>query len=382
MAETRFRLALAALAAALLLGCGAKQTVWQKVIDTGGDETAAAIAADKMHFYVGGTVQSPGSDRSSWLIQKVTKDGKEIWTRTYKDAPRSACGDIAADQSGNLFVAGRAEVSGRQLCIVARYGFDGSMVWQKGLAIGDKSWGTGVCLLSGGRIAVSGVAGTDANTDHMVAVLDAGDGKTVWSRNYDICCTDIAQRIAANAKDELAVVGQFANKENTDIIIMKLSPKGDTLWTRLYDSGGNDTPGDIAFDPFGDILATGTAVVGDSTHCVILEYDPAGGVIRKAAYGEQAQATGNGIDVNAASDIFITGKLLGKEHSDALVFQYQPNALSVWERHYSPGGDAAGVDLVVPGDAFVAATVQGKTRDIAVFRFTRPLAKPEAPRGK
>jgi len=210
-------------------------------------------------------------------------------------------------------------------------------------------------------------------------------------KNIDLCCGDVAARIAADSKDNLAIVGHHCDTAgNADLVVIKFKPNGDTLWTRLYDSGGDDEPGDIAFDPFGNILVTGTATVGDSVRCVILEYDADGGSIRKAAYGRQAQATGNGIFVSKDADIFITGRLIGRKTGkggqteatgEIVVFQYKPDALSVWERQYTPGPNADGVDLVVSGDVYVAATVKGKTSDVLVCRFSRPAA-PGKPVGK
>ena len=134
-------------------------------------------------------------------------------------------------------------------------------------------------------------------------------------------------------------------------------------------------------------LYTGTATVGDSAHCVILEYDADGGSIRKAAYGQQAQATGSGIFITKDADIFITGRLFNKktgapgEAEQIIAFQYKPNATSVWERQYSPGHNAGGVDLVVNGDVYVAANVKAKTNDVLVCRLSRPLV-PTLPAAK
>jgi len=375
------KLLLPALALALLIslpGCGGtKEVVWQYLIDAGGDETASSLAGDGTNLYVGAT--SVKGDKTSWLVVKLSNKGKPIWTRMYKDAPYSVCEDVTADSSGTCYAVGRVKPADKTACLVVKYGYDGSIAWQKGLELGEKSWGMGVTLVGKDKIAVCGVAGSDANSDHLVALLDAKDGHTVWLRNYDICCTDLAVRIAADAKGNLAVVGQHDHDNQPDIIVLKLGPNGDTLWTRTYDSGGRDEAGDIAFDPFGNVIVTGTAVVGDSTRCIILEYDPDGSVIRKAAYGQQAQADGNGIYVNAASDIFVAGRLLGVKQADGvprseiLVFQYNPSAISIWERQYSPGGNADGVDLVVPDDAYVAANVTNKTADAVVYRFSRPV---------
>jgi hypothetical protein len=366
----------------LVAGCGQKPVVWQYRIDIGGDETATSIATDGANLYVGATAtKTGGSDRAALLVTKLSLQGKELWSQLYKDAPHSTCEDVAADSTGACFAVGRIRPQQKTACLVVRYGLDGRIAWQKGLELGDKTWGMGITKVGADKLAICGLAGTDANADHMIALLDAADGRTIWARNYDLCCADIARRITSDDKGNLAVVGQHGDGTAVDIVVMKLKPNGDTLWTRIYDSGGEDKAGDIAFDQFGNVLVTGTAVVADSTHCVILEYDPDGGVIRKSAYGQQAQAEGNGICVTAASDIFIAGTLLRRgasgvqpEASSILAFQYKPSAQSIWERHYAPAGTgAAGADLVVTDNAYIVANVKGKTADALVCCFSRPL---------
>ena len=373
----------------MVVGCGSKQVVWQTVIDKGSDETATALTTDGTNYYVSYIATKPGSpDYAGWFITKLDKNGQEVWTRSYMDSPWAECRDLWCDSLGHLYAVGSTRVEGKQLCLVARYSPDGNIAWQKALSVGDRTWGMGICPVPGNRIAVCGSAGSDTNTDYMVAVLEADDGRTDWVKNLDLGLNDVAARIDCDTKGNLAVVGLYGNTANPDIAVIMLNPNGDTLWTRHYDSGGDDQPGDIAFDPFGNIIATGTATVGDSVRCVILEYDGSGGSIRKTAYGAQTWATGKGIFITPDADIFLCGKLYAgkpaagrKEAGKILVFQYKPDALSVWEREYSPGPDAEGVDLVVNGDVYVAATVKNKTNDVLVCRFSRPVA-PAEPAGK
>ena len=368
----------AALLVLLAAGCGVGPVVWQKTIDAGGDEAATALTSDGTSFYVSYVSTKPGApDRAGWFVTRLDSSGKEIWTRMYKDSPYAMCEDIWADDFGHLFAAGRSRSDGKDICLVVRYAADGSITWQKGLAVGDKTWGNGICPVPGDRIAVCGAAGTDANTDYMVALLDAKDGRTVWVRNIDLGPNDLAARIACDANGNLALVGLHGeNAANPDIVIVKLNPNGDTLWTRRYDSGGADEPGDVAYDGFNNIIANGTARLGDSVRCIILEYDPNGDLIRKVAYGTVAQATGKGIYVTKDSDIYMAGSLLaGGGRSEILAFQYKPDAVSVWEKQYSPGPNAGAVDLVVSGDVYTAATAQGKTKDVLVCRFLQLAAK-------
>jgi hypothetical protein len=381
MNPSRLLLAAASCLAVLFAaGCGGtKSTVWQNTIETGADEIAADIASDGSDLYVAGTVVSKSSpDHATWLLQKLTRDGKVVWGQTYPGNEYLVVGDIAVDPAGSVYAACRSVQKGKQVCVTVKCGASaGNVVWQKGMVVGDQTSGMGVCLLSGDRIAVCGTAGTEQNADHMVAVLNAKDGQTIWAKNYDLCCDDVLVHIASDSKDYMVAVGQVASKDNADIVVIKLNPQGDTLWTRVYDSGGEDKAGEVAFDPIGNVIVTGTAFLGDSTRCVILEYDPDGGVIRKAAYGEQAQAEGHALYITPGADIFVAGKLLSGNTGSMLAFQYRPGAKSVWERTLKLDRPGEADAIYVDGDVYIAGTVDNKkTKDIVVARLHRPVLKP------
>lgn len=377
------RIILSALLLLLAAGCDKGPVGWQRTIDLGGDETATAIAHDGNNLYVSFTATSPASpDRAGWFITKYSRDGNEVWTRSFKESPFAVCADIAADPLGYCYAAGRIKKDGRDMGLVIRHGIDGSVHWQKALAIGDRTELAGIALAGEGRVALTGLAGTLPNPDLLVQLVEAATGNTVWSRTFDLAAGDRGHRIAADGRGNLALIAARAGGEQSDVLVMKLNAGGDSLWTRTYDSGGDDQPGDVAFDPLGNIIATATARVGDSLRCVILEYDPDGGVIRKAAWGEQAQAEGRAVAITPAADIFIGASLrrpgAGADKRDLLIFDYRPNASSVWERRHSAGTSARLADIVVTNDVFVAATVTNKTDDVLLLRFTRlPVAQRE-----
>ena len=50
----------AALAAVLVLGCGAKPTVWEFKIDLGGDENATGLATDGVNYFISFVATKPG----------------------------------------------------------------------------------------------------------------------------------------------------------------------------------------------------------------------------------------------------------------------------------------------------------------------------------
>lgn len=362
---------IACIAALLLLaGCGSGPVVWQKTIATDADEVAAGLDADSLTVVVAGTVGGP--ERTNWLVSRYDTDGNELWRRNWGEAGANVCGGIALGEGG-IFVAGRSSDKGVPVCVVVKYTLEGNVAWQKGLALGDKSWGSGVCALEGGACAVTGAAGDEENLDLMIARLEP-DGRVAWARNYDFACGDAGQAIAAGPEGRLAVVAVAGKPDNHDIGVLCFGPDGDTLWTRTYDSGSLDIPGGITFDAFGNIVATGTVRTTDSVRCVILEYDPLGAVIREAAYGAQAQAEGRAVAASPDGDLFVAGVEGKDERARLFAYHYLPNATSIWQRTLETDKPAAAAGIAVVDDVFVCGTVQDKAGDIVVARFSRPRA--------
>ena len=355
-------------------GCGPKPVQWTTFIDTGVAEAAAAIASHQDELYVVGTQSNPLTDRSVWLVQVLGKDGALKNKQTFAEGPVNVAADAAVNDNGELFICGRSNPRDTMLCLVVKTKPRVNALWKRGLVLGERCWGNGICVRPDGKVAVCGTVVDGDKTDMFVTLLDP-DGKTVWTRAYDLGAVEDALKIAAGLDNGLAVVGEVG-AGCPDIVVLRLAPNGDTVWTRRYDSGGADTAGDITFGVQGYILALGTARVNDSVKCVVLVYDSAGGVANRLAYGADAQAEGHGIFVTPQGDNFVTGRLLAPKGSAVLAFQYLPGATSVWERHCPIGTEGTGVDLVVRGDVFVAATVQRKTQDIAVVRLTRPAIVP------
>lgn len=355
-----------------LAGCGPREVIWTTTIDTGIDETAAALCADRENLYVAGTLANPQTGRSVWLLQVLDRRGRLLRRQTFVEGAVNIAADAALRPAGGLFICGRSVVRDTAICLVIDWRPNGTVAFKRGLVMGEQSWASGVCALDGGRVAVCGTGVNGQESDMFVAVLDS-TGRTQWVRNYNLSRVEQAHRICADSKGNLVVLGLTKLEENCpDMVLMKLDSRGETLWTRYYDSGGSDEPGDIALDRFDNVIAVGTARIGDSCRCVILEYDPAGGAVRKVAFGEQAMAEGNAVTLTEEGDVYVAGAQVERQGRTVLAYHYLPNATTVWERHVRLGSDAAAAALVEAGDIYVATTVQNATKDIAVIRLSRP----------
>ena len=363
----------------LLLGCGSGPVVWTTPIDCGADEVAVGLASNGINLVALGTKAMAGPVRSSMLLQALSPEGKTLWRQEYREGELNVAGGIAANPSGEVFVAGRTRVDEQDMCVVAKYRVNGMLAWHRALAVGDWSSGHGIAL-AGDDILVCGVARDGERQEMMVARLGR-DGNLVWSKNYRFGAVAAGVRVAA-VEDGAVVAGHAGTAENPDIIVARLDTDGDTVWTRTYDSGGEDRCGDVAVDMFGNVVATGTAVVDGAARCVILEYHPDGELIRKTAYGEEMNATGRAICGTDDGDIYVAGTLLGDGRTSMLAFHYQPTARNVWERTWREELDVEAADLVVGDAVFLLGTQERSEadRDMVVVRLQRNVPANQAAR--
>jgi hypothetical protein len=361
----------------LLLGCGGGMVMWTATIDCGGtDDVGAALADNGMNIVALGTKTLVGTDRTAWLIQSLDRDGRPVWRQEYREGEQNTAGDVALSPAGESYCCGRVRLEGSDLCVVAKYRVDGSLAWQRALAVGEGSGGSGIAL-DGDELLVAGFARAEDRQELLVARLDR-NGSTLWSRNYRFGTLAGGTRIAADGKGNAVVVGQAGSAENPDIVLAKLDGKGDTLWSRVYDSGGEDRVGDVAVDVFGNVVATGTALVEGEPVCVILEYHPDGELIRKTAYGEGVRAEGRAIAATGDGDLYIAATLHGEDVVSTLAFHYQPNAGTIWERTWRGSGETRAADLSCRDDVILLNTVETAdgSHDMVVARLRRPQPAP------
>jgi len=371
--------ALVVLSMLFLSGCGGPgPVVWKQSFDCGASEEAAGLALTGNGLVAVGN-KTAGS-KTSWVIQAMGKDGKLLWRKDYSQGEAGVCGDVATDDRDDIFVAGTSRIKGSEMCVVVKYRANGTMAWQRAVAVGDASRANGIVPLDSGLVICGAVKNKDEQ-DLLVARLDA-EGKTVWSKNFNFGPLDEGVRVAVNPAGNIVVTGRSGKADNPDIVLLSLNGKGDSLWSRTYDSGEEDEPGDVAFDVFGNVLAVGTGRTLDSLRCVVLEYHPDGELIRKTAFAQAGQARGNAVVTTADGDIFAAATGQGVRNTRLLAFQYKPNASTIWERILElPNVDVAASDLVFDSDVFVLATVNPKAGnpDMMVARLSGPgTVKPAA----
>ncbi len=350
-----------------LLACGKKAIVWQRIIDSGEDETPVALFSFGENLILVANQGKPDSGRCLGVVQILDHEGRFLRRQTFSEGKMNNLQDAHLDSLGNIFLCGSTRPYDTTVAMVVKTSIGGRTYWKKGLALGQGSWANGICLTDT-NIAICGGVQVSKGREVFVAVLNP-TGRTLWSRTYQQGEWAEGFKIAKAPNGNLVILGKKRSGENEDILLFCLKLNGDTVWSRVYDSKGKDAPGDLIVDQFGNIIAVGTAYLKDSLRCIILEYTSDGSVVRKVAYGENAQAEGKGLWINDKGEIFICGGLRSPKRQGILLFEYAPNALSVWERQHYIGKEAIGTAVVFDRDIFVAAEVANKTKDVALLRF-------------
>ncbi len=161
------------------------------------DDILADIAVDNSgNVYVTGT--SLVGSTSNIVTIKYNSAGVQQWVRSY-DSGLSAndyAAAIAADGSGNVYVAGRSDTatSGLTACTTLKYNSSGTLQWAK---------------------SFQGTASTGTNQLSDILVEPSGN---------------------------VYVVGSAAqNTTNSDYVIIKYSPAGDEVWNKTYNSSGSES---------------------------------------------------------------------------------------------------------------------------------------------
>jgi hypothetical protein len=307
------------------------QEQWRRFFSGGADPRASAINVDAAgNVYVSGATEPAGFNNAMTTI-KYSSAGTLLWVKhvyadsredpDYFELPNSLklnSGRVdaaiyqAIDPAGNVYVTGRARVSGDFYVYLKKYLPDGTTAWFRtyktpgshifveGLTVdsdGNPSFiagrtggsiittrynPTGALLWSRVRSAValapevrdirSDAAGNvyelisdsvdGSSRNQMVLTRYAPDGTQTWQRTY----RPLFNRSLRNVYAEKLAIDPFGNiivalrvvsgTREFDIGVVVYSPDGQILWDNLHDGGlsRRDEIGDITCDAFGNVF--------------------------------------------------------------------------------------------------------------------------------
>jgi hypothetical protein len=331
-----------------------------------GDDRAHAMAIDDSgNVYVTGGSQGATGSGMDFATVKYGADGGERWVERRTgglDWDGGGWG-IAVDDSGNVFVGGRIQPTGRsdRDYAVIKYGPDGGEKWAStydgGSGLEDAL--AGLALDGAGGICVTGRSAGAAGYDFATVRYDAA-GAEVWAERYDgpDGLGDEANCIVTDAAGRIWVAGPSAGLGTADdYAVVLYDLQGNEVWTARYDGpiSGVDEPRGIAQDGVGNVAVAGKSE-GDGTgnDYATVKYDEAGEEVWVDRYkpAEFIPPLGpdlaKDVDVGADGSTYVTGKsYLPTTHQDCVTVKYDAWGNEEWARRYnSYGHNDDGGDIV------------------------------------
>jgi uncharacterized delta-60 repeat protein len=352
------------------------------------------------------------------VVLKYSKEGKELWTKTYAGPggyylKNDLAQAMAVLRDGNVVVAGmtnhpvrfaRGETETKQTGSTPIFGgaiVESTTYTTPDLAIDDSGffafklssagetvWNlpaekdvsrqmqmvTGLTVGLDGSLYIIGTGqfpGT--GFDYVVAKYSAS-GDSAWFVRYNgPRGVDAATAIAVDDSGYAYVTGESRGVgTGGDYGTIKYSPSGVVLWTQRYDGPAKarsiDSPVSIAISNDRQVYVTG-ASAGESIDIATIKYNSYGRLLWVQRY----DGSGKGLDkasamaIDQSGNIYVVGRSLGEESGyDFATIKYTPAGEIAWvrrfdgQKHGDDGPNALAVDAI--GNVYVTGTSwSGKT---------------------
>jgi len=354
---------------------------WVNVYDsTGGPDRTTAIVPDQAGgCYVAG-YSFNGTNRDYVVIHYLS-DGTRDWLKRFNgpangnDIPTA----LARAADGSLYVTGYSwcGTTARLDYLTIKFNSSGDTLWTRrydGTANATDSlikndFAFALTLDDSGNVYVAGRAGESGTWYDGTTIKYSAAGEQVWVNRFDWgeSGLDGAGEIKVGPDGAIYVAGYTeTNIGWFDFLIYKLTPEGQLEWQRNYDYvADDDSVTGLSLDRFGNAYITGYSYGGDGCmDWVTMKYNPEGALIwtaRHSTFDEDDQSYD--ITVNSLGDVFVAGYDYLEGNEDYAVVKYS-------------APDVGAALIIQPADTFrLDAVVIPKVRvkNFSALSFTFPV---------
>jgi hypothetical protein len=238
------------------------------------DGSGNIFAAGATDGTLPGQTSAGGEDA---FVRKFSPEGTELWTTQFGSIDADRANGVAVDASGNVIVAGAAEGPmpgqtnvGSWDAFVRKYSPAGVELWTHQFGSPAPDAALAVAADASGNIFVAGNTDgampdqTSAGVDDAYVQKLSPEGAELWTTQFGTPLPDEAFAIAVDGTGNTFVAGDtmgtFPGQTNAgsgDAYVRKLSPAGTELWTIQFGSATADVAFGVAVDGSGNIFAAG-----------------------------------------------------------------------------------------------------------------------------
>ena len=295
----------------------------------------------------------------------LTIDPVLEWATYYGGGSNDRANAVAADDSGNVYVAGETNSTasiatigaydvtfggGISDAFIAKFNSQGVRQWATYFGGSGDDFATGVALdqannvyIAGRTSSTTGISTPGSNqpgygggvNDAFLAKFSSG-GNIQWATYYGGSLDDDATGVATDVSGNIYITGytsssngistsgayQFVYGGGRDVFLAKFTSAGVIVWGTYYGGLNYDSGGGIATDLSGNVFITGSTTCtigiatpgsyqntfgGGATDAFLTKFSGAGALLWGTYYGGFFYDYGTGLATDSLGNIFMTG---------------------------------------------------------------------------
>jgi hypothetical protein len=406
--------------------------LWAKIVGGSQNDEALSIAVSSSgNAIVAGWFESPSitfgtttltnankaENTSDLFLVKYNTKGNVLWAESTGGANNDEACSVAADASGNSYVAGSYYSSSIMFgstiltnasndtadIFLSKCDVNGNILWAKSAGGRGYDYANSVAVDASGSTYLAGSFGSPTITFGSLILKNTGssdmfltkystDGNVLWAKQTGGAGSDAAYSVAVDVSGNIYIAGDFessslrfdstklTNAGLYDIFLAKYDSSGNELWVKSAGGTGYDYVYSIATDGTGNIYITGifyspTITFGSETlknagssDIFLAKYDAAGNMlwVRRAGGAEWDVASSVAVDASGNSYIaghyrestiaFGSSSLTNAGFDDIFLAKYDTKGNVIWAK--SAGGinsdQAHSVAVDASGNIYIA----------------------------
>ncbi len=248
--------------------------IWQNTFNgiANGQDLPAAITVDSLNnVYVGGYSQNVVGNDDLLIIKFDSAgpdvEGSPLWVVTLdaSSGDLDRLTDLTAGSNGIAATGHTRNGAPNFDYLTVKYGFDGSLIWQKTLDSGSgDDLGKKVAMDADGNVIVTGVFWNGADNDIRTVKYLSADGTVDWIHTYNGPYADEPKDITVDVGGDAYLTGvTYTATGFNDIYTARITGagagKGQTAWQDIYNSANDNTDigVSIVVDETDDVYVSG-----------------------------------------------------------------------------------------------------------------------------
>jgi uncharacterized delta-60 repeat protein len=321
-------------------GALAWENIYSSPIPDGQDGGVKIIYKNNFVYIIGDT---KNASTDIIVFKRNAATGALIWSTIFNGPANQNdhAYSMAIDNADNVYVVGMSYTTNYDFeMLVVKFNPSGGHQWTEISGWDGFDFAGDVAVDNSGNVYVCGRDAVNHQFSQIVTMKFQPDGSPQWFSILDngVDSIDAARQVAVDAQGNIYTSGYVRTlSQGYDMALVKYNPNGNQLWVRYYNgsSNGNDVSNDMKLDASGNIYLTGYSHHSASQlDYMTVKYSSAGTKLWEARYiGNYLNGDNiaHSITLDAENNVYITGRSEeSASGSDIVTVKYNSSGTSQW----------------------------------------------------